>query len=645
MFDIIKKQNGEHFAKAIRAYDNGIFDIPDLDKIVKYAGRKAEPLMNYLVSLKNVKIEEHAVHQHPFDLLSKAGYTAYYADTLEKQNWPKQFYAKGEELCTFHDPNRYKNYHIVVAIKKNVKDIKRENFPNPKREDEYGTSVLQIQMLKSGGFISIKNRYNHTVENPDNTFNSNPDNIISGLSDALKHYYHVDFSSQKVHLPENFVLIDNQIVNCNYEINNVYFSENCYVEDGNIHEIDKQKELMLDYFILNLQDKSIKNPSELENGFIAALQEEIKDKKLQITVNEQGNKCLQADGKTILELDHGKIKSLHFDNVKKIDDNFLQYNNELSDVSLSNVISIGSRFLHDARFLEGISLPKVKNIDHQFLSWGKNLKRVSLPQVEKIGDNFLFSNNQITEISLPNVLQVGNEFLPWNALLSEVSLPKIEIIQDSFLASNNNLTHVSLPKVKKIGSDFLRRNSVLEEISLPNVQQIGACFLHNNEKLSHISLPQVDSIDKGFLFENEIISQISLPKVTAIGDGFGYYNENLRQISFPKVTKIGDDFLCCNNIIAQISLPKVTDIGENFLYENKNLTQISLPEVAYVGENFLRYNQQLKEISLPKIQEMGDNFLHYHPKKTKLLKNISKSLTKRDETIHIIQQLKSNLYE
>ena len=35
MYDIIKKQNGERFAKAIRNYDNGIFDIPDLDKIVK----------------------------------------------------------------------------------------------------------------------------------------------------------------------------------------------------------------------------------------------------------------------------------------------------------------------------------------------------------------------------------------------------------------------------------------------------------------------------------------------------------------------------------------------------------------------------------------------------------------------------------
>ena len=477
MFDIIKKQNGEHFAKAIRAYDNGIFDIPDLDKIVKFAGREVEPLMNYLVSLKNVKIEEHAVHQHPLELLSKAGYTAYYADTLEKQNWPKQFYAKGEELCTFHDPNRYKNYHIVVAIKKNVQDIKRENFPHPKREDEYGTSVLQIQMLKSGGFISIKNRYNHTVENPDNTFNSNPDNIISGLSDALKHHYHVDFSSQKVHLPENFVLIDSQIVNCNYEINNVYFSENCYVEDGNIHEIDKQKELMLDYFILNLQDKSIKNPSELENGFIAALQEEIKDKKLQITVNEQGNKCLQADGKTILELDHGKIKSLHFDNVKKIDDNFLQYNNELSDVSLLQATNIGDNFLY----------------------WNKNLSEISLEQVTEIGNSFLHSNEIISKVYLPQVTNIGDDFLCYNGELSVISLPKVTKIGDDFLCCNNIIAQISLPKVTDIGENFLYENKNLTQISLPEVTSIGDNFLYENNKLQRIYLPKIQSIEYDFL--------------------------------------------------------------------------------------------------------------------------------------------------
>ena len=86
MYEIIKNQNGERFAKAIRNYDNGIFDIPDIDKIVKYAGRDAEPIMNYLVSLKQIKIQEMSVHMDPITLLDRAGYDAYIADTLEKQN-------------------------------------------------------------------------------------------------------------------------------------------------------------------------------------------------------------------------------------------------------------------------------------------------------------------------------------------------------------------------------------------------------------------------------------------------------------------------------------------------------------------------------------------------------------------------------
>ena len=66
VFDQIKKQNGESFAKSIRAYDNGIFDIPDIVNIVKYAGREAEPLMQYLISLKKTKIEDAEVVKDPF---------------------------------------------------------------------------------------------------------------------------------------------------------------------------------------------------------------------------------------------------------------------------------------------------------------------------------------------------------------------------------------------------------------------------------------------------------------------------------------------------------------------------------------------------------------------------------------------------
>ena len=86
VYDIIKRQNGEAFAQGIRRYDNGIFDVPNLPEIVKFAGRNPLPLLPFLESLKQVKIPEIETGKSPFELLTEAGYDAFYADTLEKQN-------------------------------------------------------------------------------------------------------------------------------------------------------------------------------------------------------------------------------------------------------------------------------------------------------------------------------------------------------------------------------------------------------------------------------------------------------------------------------------------------------------------------------------------------------------------------------
>lgn len=616
MFDIIKKQNGERFAKAIRSYDNGIFDIPGLDKIVKFAGNDAEVLMNYLISLKNIKIEEHGVHQHPFDLLSKAGYNAYYADTLEKQNWPKQFYAKGEELCTFRDPDRYKKYHIIVAIKKNVQDIKRENFTHPMREDEYGTSVLQIQILKSGGFISIKNRYNHTVENPDNTFNSNPDNIIPGLSEAIKHHYHVDFSSQKVYLPEHYVFMDKKIIKCNYELNNVYFGENCYAQNGKVYELDKNSELMLDYFVLNLKDRTITNPSRERDAFVEALQEEIKDKKLQIIVNQQGNKCLQADGHTIVELEHGKIKAVNLDSVKNIGNNFLSWNTSLKEISLSQAADIGNNFLYD----------------------NKGMDKILLPQVTKIGNDFLRNNETLTEIDLPKVQNIGDWFLGNNHVLNKISLPQAKTIGACFLGYNEHLNEIILPEVTTIGYGFLYWNNILNNIDLPKVAHIGDCFCCHNEGLKSIFLPEVTNIGTSFLLSNKKLDKLLLPEIRQIGDYFLRDNNILDKIDLPKVNKIGICFLNNNEVLREIDLPTVQYIGSHFLFSNNNLTHISLPNVTTIKELFLPNNDSLEKIYAPNLNEVGVCFLDSHPEKENILKNKDKPITDDKLSLNILLQ-------
>lgn len=363
MFDIIKKQNGEHFAKAIRAYDNGIFDIKDIDKIVKYAGRDAEPILQYLVSLKNIHIEEQAVHMDPLVLLDQAGYDAYVADTLEKQNAIQKYYASGEELCTFRDSARFQNYYIINAVRKDVDKIKRENFTQPKREDEYGTSVLSIQVLKTGGFISIKNRYNHTVSNPDNTLDSNPDNIIRGLSDAIKHYFNVDFSAMDVRLANNYTIINKQIIKYDTERNNVYCAENFYAKDGKVYEIDKNSEIMLgDGLLLDLRTKKVRDITINQDGvgvpmrddFIESINHELVDKKLQVTKNPSGGRDVVANGQVVFTVENGDLVYINLPNARTID---LAGRKKIrGDLDLSNVQEVRLSSM-DMSAITGIKLP------------------------------------------------------------------------------------------------------------------------------------------------------------------------------------------------------------------------------------------------------------------------------------------------
>ena len=405
MYDIIKKQNGEHFAKAIRNYDNGIFDIPNIDKIVKYAGRDAEPIMNYLISLKQIKIQEMAVHMDPIALLDKAGYNAYIADTLEKQNAIKQYYAPGEEICTFRDKTRFERYYIINAVRKDVDKIKRGE--PPQRDDAYGTSVISIQVLKSGGFISIKNRYNHTVSNCDNTLNSNPDNIITGLSDAIKHHFNVDFSSRAVELAPGYTLIGNQICKYYREINNVYVSEDFYIKDGRIYEIDKSTQISLgNGLIFDLKhDPRMARLRDVTNSTgtfnIDAL---INNRPIRIEKNTDGSKALYASDEHILSYQDGKICYI---NPKNLGDFSLPYANlrgnldfshigrslSLRNCDLAQATSLKLPINHFFEFngikyytdidLEGATLPTVE-LDFSDFQGNLVLKRADLSRVKKL---------------------------------------------------------------------------------------------------------------------------------------------------------------------------------------------------------------------------------------------------------------------
>lgn len=239
-YEKIKRRNGEAFAKAIKNYDNGIFDIPEIDHILRYAGNSAqdaESLLSYLSSLKDVKIMPVKKPENPFVLLKRAGYDAFVADTKTLKNSIKKYFAPDEAICTFNDDDRHNNYYIIHCVHERAGSLRREDFKTPRREDDYGTSVISIQIARRGGFIKITNRYNHKVNNCDNTFNSNPDNIIDGLSAAIKDHFKVDFSSQKSPVPDDWRLVGKKVCKIEQECDGMFFGFDFYVKNGELIEV------------------------------------------------------------------------------------------------------------------------------------------------------------------------------------------------------------------------------------------------------------------------------------------------------------------------------------------------------------------------------------------------------------------------
>lgn len=141
----------------------------------------------------------------------------------------KKYYKQGEVICTYNNlQSRMSEYHMLIAIKSNIDKIERSK--NPQRDDEYGTSILNIQIAKNGSHMSIKNRYNHTVSQPDSTLNNNLDMLYMGLQSMVLGYYGFASLNNKKSYYKNIVNIGNVYLKYHTEKNNIYYG--AFVLDG-----------------------------------------------------------------------------------------------------------------------------------------------------------------------------------------------------------------------------------------------------------------------------------------------------------------------------------------------------------------------------------------------------------------------------
>lgn len=103
---------------------------------------------------------------------------------------------------------------------------------------------MSVQISRQGTHVSIKNRYNHTVGNPDNTLDSDLDNVAYGLKRAV--YARVGredlMDKTRVALAEGYIA-DNEggIHSYLYEEDNVYYGDHEYINNGVVTTIDRGK--------------------------------------------------------------------------------------------------------------------------------------------------------------------------------------------------------------------------------------------------------------------------------------------------------------------------------------------------------------------------------------------------------------------
>lgn len=444
---IIKKKYGEDMMKLVRKLfptlleEEGLVSRIILNNFYPYHDLYTSIVSNGMEELfkeyiynqvkKDKAKEKTETMKTPKELFSLAGYELYECNSNREIEFFEKYYAKGEELCTFSDKERLSKCYVFFAVKKNIDEIKRENFISPKREDEYGTSILSIQFDRNSSHnLSIKNRYNSKVENPDATFSNNLENIQKGLTRSFEREYGLIEANNKVEfkLPNYFKACDGRYYKYNYEINNIYYCANNIIIDGyKIHNFDHERYIVLDYFILDLQNKKIMlYDNTITDSFIDGFEN---IEKIDVLNTNAGKKItLKADASDIIILldKDNKIVEYENRNIKKVGSSFLSENDSLLKLDLGNAQRIGMLFLYENKCLAEINIEKAKEIDMIFLYRNKWLTEIYLPNLIRVGTSFLHDNKILENIYAPNLQKIGREFLFLNNNIREISLSNLE---------------------------------------------------------------------------------------------------------------------------------------------------------------------------------------------------------------------------
>ena len=543
-----------------------------------------EEFKNYIYSNIDVEKEMPEIigEKTPYQLLDENGYDLYECNSEEEIQSFKKYYKPGEELCTFWG-GRLNSCVVFWAVKKDAEEIKREDFNNPKREDEYGTSVMSIQFTKSqNSTVSIKNRYNDTVNNPDATYGNDLDKIAPGLTQSFEKLLSergLTLNSSNIEafsIPGYVVADDGKYYKYNMEMNGKYYCPgNVIIDLGNVIKLEPEKQELIDYFILDKENKTLSlYDSLISDSFIDGFKNIDSIEMVNNNNSEQKTKTI-----TIKEKSSDKPITIE---INKESNSIIGYTNE-----------------------------NLTNLGDNFLKYNEQLSNIEIPNVTSIEDDVLANNKGLEKFEAPNLTEIGADFLKYNEQLSEFNVPNVTCIGHGILRFNKGIKNFEAPNAERIGFYFLEYNEQLSEFEVPNVTSIGAFCLANNKELKKFEAPNLKYIDDGFLTDNEQLSEFNAPNLEYIGDDFLSCNKELKRFEAPNLKYIDDGFLTDNEQLSEFNAPNLEYIGDDFLSCNKELKRFEAPNLTHVGKYFLYVNEQLSEFNVPNLSKESKESLEY----------------------------------
>ena len=420
-----------------------------------------EEFKNYIYSKIDVEKEMPEIigEKTPYQLLDENGYDLYECNSEEEIQSFKKYYKSGEELCTFLG-NRLNRCVVFFAVKKDVEEIKREDFNNPKREDEYGTSVMSIQFTKSqNSTVSIKNRYNHTVNNPDATYGNDLDRIAPGLTqsfDKLLSERGLTLNSSNIEafsIPGYVVADDGKYYKYNMEINgNYYCPGNVIIDHGNVIKLEPEKQELIDYFILDKENKTL---SLYDDPILFLTGDSFIDGFKNIdSIEMANNNNSEQKTKTITIKEKSSDKPITIE-INKESNSIIGYTNE-------NLVNLGDNFLMYNKQLSELNVPNVTNIGADCLANNKELKKFEAPNLDPSKYDFFIKphmkmNRKLSELYVPNLTKESKENLEYLFSVVKVNSKegKIQNIDSTDIAKLDKKYNITTSEIKRSRKDVI----------------------------------------------------------------------------------------------------------------------------------------------------------------------------------------------